>query len=694
MQGQRQQFGGGAVGDRRRSRFPCGERRLARERHRVVDERLEARGAQVGLEAVARRGAYREQMIDVLGVGMRSPQPIGERAVITRGKRAPPCDPLPETREPRAQNGGLQLVEPAVHACFGVMIAIDLSSVAKPPQPSRKRRVGGDDGAAVAERAEVLRRIEAERPRHADRANWPAACRRQMRLAAVLDDHQRVPLGEGRQCGHVGRLAVQVHRKERLRAGRHCRQCGSRIERQAQVVVLRAVPAGAGVDLDRPPLNYTKAPADNAVSRLQHAVRANLPDRYREFAQIVNDQSERLLTIRGMFRLRKTEEENRKQVPIEEVEPAKNIVRRFSTGAMSFGSISREAHTTLAIAMNRIGGKSNTGEGGEESDRFKPLPNGDSMRSAIKQVASGRFGVTAEYLVNSDMMQIKMAQGAKPGEGGQLPGHKVDKIIAKVRHSTPGVGLISPPPHHDIYSIEDLAQLIYDLKNANPQARVHVKLVAEVGVGTVAAGVAKAHADVILISGHDGGTGASPLTSLKHAGGPWELGLAETQQTLLLNGLRDRIVVQADGQLKTGRDVVIAALLGAEEYGFATAPLVVSGCIMMRVCHLDTCPVGVATQNPELRARFNGRPEFVETFFEYIAEEVREILASLGFRSIAEAVGHAEVLDFTGDMRSVTGGKLPDEIDVPRASQACSEAVEKFPGVARFKSRSGECPGV
>ena len=308
-------------------------------------------------------------------------------------------------------------------------------------------------------------------------------------------------------------------------------------------------------------------------------------------------------------------------------------MKRFATGAMSYGSISAEAHETLAIAMNRLGGKSNTGEGGEDPERFSPDPNGDLRRSAVKQVASGRFGVTSEYLVNADDMQIKMAQGAKPGEGGQLPGYKVYPWIARTRHSTPGVGLISPPPHHDIYSIEDLAQLIHDLKNANPAARVHVKLVAEVGVGTVAAGVSKAHADVVLISGHDGGTGAAPLTSLKHAGAPWELGLAETQQTLLLNGLRDRIVVQVDGQLKTGRDVVIAALLGAEEFGFATAPLVVSGCIMMRVCHLDTCPVGVATQNPELRKRFTGKPEFVVNFFEFIAEEVREYLAALGFRS-------------------------------------------------------------
>jgi glutamate synthase (NADPH/NADH) large chain len=312
---------------------------------------------------------------------------------------------------------------------------------------------------------------------------------------------------------------------------------------------------------------------------------------------------------------------------------------------MSYGSISQEAHETLAIAMNRIGGKSNTGEGGEDPARNKPDANGDLRRSAIKQVASGRFGVTSEYLVNADDIQIKMAQGAKPGEGGQLPGNKVYPWIAKVRYSTPGVGLISPPPHHDIYSIEDLAQLIHDLKNANNQARIHVKLVAEVGVGTVAAGVSKAHADVVLISGHDGGTGASPLTSLKHAGAPWELGLAEAQQTLILNDLRDRIVVQVDGQMKTGRDVLIAALLGAEEFGFATAPLVVSGCVMMRVCHLDTCPVGVATQNPELRKKFTGKPEFVETFFEYIAEEVRELLAQLGFRKLEDAIGQVEVLD-------------------------------------------------
>jgi glutamate synthase (NADPH/NADH) large chain len=378
------------------------------------------------------------------------------------------------------------------------------------------------------------------------------------------------------------------------------------------------------------------------VFKLQHATRTRRYEIFKEYTKLVDDQAQRLMTLRGLFKLR---EGARPPVPIEEVQPASEIVKRFSTGAMSYGSISAEAHETLAIAMNRLGAKSNTGEGGEDPERFTPNANGDLRRSAIKQVASGRFGVTSEYLTNADDLQIKMAQGAKPGEGGQLPGHKVYPWIAKTRHSTPGVGLISPPPHHDIYSIEDLAQLIHDLKNANPAARVHVKLVAEVGVGTVAAGVSKAHADVVLISGHDGGTGASPLTSIKHAGAPWELGLAETQQTLLLNGLRDRIVVQTDGQMKTGRDVVIAALLGAEEYGFATAPLVVSGCVMMRVCHLDTCPVGVATQNPELRKKFSGKPEFVVNFFEFIAEEVREYLAALGFRSLDEAIGHVELID-------------------------------------------------
>jgi len=393
------------------------------------------------------------------------------------------------------------------------------------------------------------------------------------------------------------------------------------------------------------------------VFKLQHATRSRQREIFAEYTRLVDDQSARLMTLRGLLRIRGLDQrgwrydpespdfDSRAPVPIEDVEPVSSIVRRFSTGAMSYGSISAEAHQTLAIAMNRLGGRSNTGEGGEDPDRYAPDPNGDLRRSAIKQVASGRFGVTSEYLVNASDLQIKMAQGAKPGEGGQLPGHKVYPWIARTRYSTPGVGLISPPPHHDIYSIEDLAQLIHDLKNANPAARVHVKLVAEVGVGTVAAGVSKAHADVVLISGHDGGTGAAPLTSIKHAGAPWELGLAETQQTLLRNGLRDRIVVQVDGQMKTGRDVIIAALLGAEEFGFATAPLVVAGCVLMRVCHLDTCPVGVATQNPQLRQRFTGRPEFVVTFFEFLAEEVREYLARLGFRSLAEAVGRADLLD-------------------------------------------------
>ena len=381
------------------------------------------------------------------------------------------------------------------------------------------------------------------------------------------------------------------------------------------------------------------------VSALQHAVRGNSYDRYRQFARQINEQSQHLYTIRGLFRIKSAEEDGRRPIPVEEVEPAKNIVRRFSTGAMSFGSISREAHTTLAIAMNRIGGKSNTGEGGEEADRFKPLPNGDSMRSAIKQVASGRFGVTAEYLVNSDVMQIKIAQGAKPGEGGQLPGHKVDKIIAKVRHSTPGVGLISPPPHHDIYSIEDLAQLIFDLKNVNPQGDVSVKLVSEVGVGTVAAGVSKARSDHVTIAGFEGGTGASPLTSIKHAGSPWEIGLAETHQTLVANRLRGRIAVQVDGGIRTGRDVVVGALLGADEFGFATAPLIAAGCVMMRKCHLNTCPVGVATQDPVLRKRFRGQPEHIINYFFFVAEEVRELMAELGYRTFNKMIGQMQMLD-------------------------------------------------
>ena len=382
----------------------------------------------------------------------------------------------------------------------------------------------------------------------------------------------------------------------------------------------------------------------DTVFKLQHSTRTGQYSIFKEYTKLIDDQSERVASLRGLLTFK---DGARPPVPIEEVEPASEIVKRFSTGAMSFGSISAEAHETLAIAMNRLGGRSNSGEGGEAVSRFEPDPNGDWRRSAIKQVASGRFGVTSHYLTNCTDIQIKMAQGAKPGEGGQLPGHKVYPWVAEVRHSTPGVGLISPPPHHDIYSIEDLAQLIYDLKNANPSARIHVKLVSENGVGTVAAGVSKAHVDVALSSGHDGGTGATPLTSMKHAGAPWELGLAETQQTLLLNGLRDRIVVQVDGQLKTGRDVVIAALLGAEEFGFATAPLVVSGCIMMRVCHLDTCPVGVATQNPVLRERFTGQPEFVENFFLFIAEEVRELMAALGFRTVNEMVGRVDALDTT-----------------------------------------------
>ncbi|MGH8547889.1 MAG: glutamate synthase large subunit [Methylococcales bacterium] len=378
-----------------------------------------------------------------------------------------------------------------------------------------------------------------------------------------------------------------------------------------------------------------------SISKLQHATRSNNPQTYQEYAALVNEQNERLLTLRGLMEFKFAEN----PVPLDEVEPAREIVKRFATGAMSFGSISYEAHTTLAIAMNRIGGKSNTGEGGELSERYVPLPNGDSMRSAIKQVASARFGVTTEYLVNADDLQIKIAQGAKPGEGGQLPGHKVDQIIAKVRHSTPGVGLISPPPHHDIYSIEDLAQLIHDLKNVNPKARISVKLVSEVGVGTVAAGVSKAHADHVTIAGYDGGTGASPITSIKHAGLPWEVGLAETQQTLTLNNLRGRIAVQTDGGIRTGRDVVIAALLGADEFGFATAPLIVSGCLMMRKCHLNTCPVGVATQDPELRKRFTGKPEHVVNYFFFVAEEVRELMSKLGFRSFNELIGQSRMLD-------------------------------------------------
>jgi len=376
------------------------------------------------------------------------------------------------------------------------------------------------------------------------------------------------------------------------------------------------------------------------IKLMQHAVRTNNYGLYKEYAQKINDQEGKLLTLRGMFRFKSTT-----AIPLSEVEPVSAIVKRFATGAMSFGSISHEAHSTLAIAMNRLGGKSNTGEGGEETERFTPLKNGDSMRSAIKQVASGRFGVTVEYLINADQIQIKMAQGAKPGEGGQLPGHKVDQRIGRVRHSTPGVGLISPPPHHDIYSIEDLAQLIYDLKNVNPSADISVKLVSEVGVGTIAAGVVKAHADHVVIAGHDGGTGATPLTSMKHAGAPWELGLAETQQTLVLNRLRGRMTLQADGQMRTGRDVVIAALLGADEVAFGTIALVAEGCVMMRKCHLNTCPVGVATQDPELRRKFVGKPEHVVNYFTYVAQEAREIMAELGFRTFDEMIGRVDRLD-------------------------------------------------
>ncbi|MFD6178608.1 MULTISPECIES: glutamate synthase large subunit [unclassified Isoptericola] len=415
------------------------------------------------------------------------------------------------------------------------------------------------------------------------------------------------------------------------------------------------------------------------VFRLQHATRTGRMDIFRQYTRRVDEQARRLMTLRGLLRFTP----DREPVPIDEVEPVSEIVKRFNTGAMSYGSISAEAHETLAIAMNRLGGRSNTGEGGEDPERlYDP-----ERRSRVKQIASGRFGVTSEYLTQADDIQIKLAQGAKPGEGGQLPGPKVYPWVARTRHSTPGVGLISPPPHHDIYSIEDLAQLIHDAKNANPSARVHVKLVSEFGVGTVATGVSKAHADVVLISGHDGGTGASPLTSLKHAGTPWEIGLAETQQTLVLNNLRDRIVVQVDGQMKTGRDVVVAALLGAEEFGFATAPMVVSGCVMMRVCHLDTCPVGVATQNPELRQRFTGKPEFVVNFFEFIAQEVREHLASLGFRSIEEAVGHVEALDTRKavDHWKAEGLDLGPVLAAPSAAEGAPlhQAVTQDHGLAK-----------
>ena len=374
------------------------------------------------------------------------------------------------------------------------------------------------------------------------------------------------------------------------------------------------------------------------VFRLQHSTRNQRYDVFKQYTKRVDEQAERLMTLRGLFSFTS----DRPAIDVDEVESVDSIVRRFQTGAMSYGSISQEAHETLAIAMNRIGGKSNTGEGGEDPARFLPLPNGDSRRSAIKQIASGRFGVTISYLANADELQIKMAQGAKPGEGGELPGKKVDENIARIRYSTPGVGLISPPPHHDIYSIEDLAQLIHDLKNANPSARISVKLVSEVGVGTIAAGVVKAHADHVLVSGDNGGTGASPLTSIKHAGLPWELGIAETHQTLVMNDLRSRAVLQTDGGLKTGRDVVIAALLGAEEMGFSTAPLITLGCIMMRKCHLNTCPVGVATQDPVLRKKFAGQPEHVVNYLFMVAEEAREIMASLGVRRFLDLVGRVD----------------------------------------------------
>jgi glutamate synthase domain-containing protein 2/glutamate synthase domain-containing protein 3 len=377
------------------------------------------------------------------------------------------------------------------------------------------------------------------------------------------------------------------------------------------------------------------------ISKLRNAVRSSSYETFQEYSKSINDQSQQLCTLRGLMKLKKVAH----PIDIDKVEPAGEIVKRFATGAMSFGSISKETHETIAIAMNRIGARSNTGEGGEDEERFAKEANGDWRRSSIKQVASGRFGVTANYLVNADELQIKISQGAKPGEGGQLPGHKVDEVIARVRHSTPGVQLISPPPHHDIYSIEDLAQLIYDLKNVNPQARISVKLVAEVGVGVVAAGVAKAHADVVLISGHDGGTGASPLTAIKHSGIPWELGLAETQQILVVNDLRSRVRLQTDGKLQTGRDVAIAALLGAEEFGFSTAPLVSLGCIMMRKCHLNTCPVGIATQNPELRRKFQGQPEHVINYFFFVAEELRELMAEMGFATVDEMIGRIDMLD-------------------------------------------------
>jgi len=390
------------------------------------------------------------------------------------------------------------------------------------------------------------------------------------------------------------------------------------------------------------------------IHLLQHSTRTGDYSSFKKYSKLVNDQGEKACTLRSQFEFNPV----RPSISIDEVEPAEKIYKRFATGAMSFGSISWEAHTTLAIAMNRLGAKSNTGEGGEDQARYEKLPSGDSMRSSIKQVASARFGVTAQYLTEADELQIKMAQGAKPGEGGQLPGHKVDDWIGRVRHSTPGVGLISPPPHHDIYSIEDLAQLIFDLKNANRQARISVKLVSKAGVGTIAAGVAKAKADVVLVSGYDGGTGASPLSSIRHAGLPWELGLAEAHQTLVKNKLRSRVVLQTDGQLKTGRDIAIATLLGAEEWGVATAALVVEGCILMRKCHLNTCPVGVATQDPELRKRFNGAAEYVVNFIQFLTKELRELMAELGYRTVEEMVGQVEALKVRQDIKHWKYNKL------------------------------------
>ena len=403
----------------------------------------------------------------------------------------------------------------------------------------------------------------------------------------------------------------------------------------------------------------------DTVHKLQYSTSTNNYELFKKFTATANETEQKLCTLRGMLEFKLADE----PLPLDEVEPVEAIVTRFATGAMSFGSISAEAHETLAIAMNRLGGKSNTGEGGEDPARYIRDANGDSRSSAVKQVASGRFGVTSEYLVNAKELQIKMAQGAKPGEGGQLPGYKVDKTIARVRHSTPGVGLISPPPHHDIYSIEDLAQLIFDLKNSNPRARISVKLVSEVGVGTVAAGVSKAHADVVLISGDSGGTGASPLTSIKHAGIPWELGLAETHQVLVANDLRSRIIVQTDGQMKTGRDVVVAALLGAEEFGIATAALIVSGCIMMRVCHLNTCPVGIATQDPRLRKKYTGKVEHVVNYFRFLAQEVRELMAQLGFRTLDEMVGRMDRLHTERAIDHWKGKKLDltPILDLPEA---------------------------